>query len=185
MSIWRRALLSGVLLGLLGVLLVNAAWGSVPTSTTSLARTPQAKEKAEPSAQFLVDPGAGKYVRFGVEASAHEREKASKVVSGNLKARAAGNFATQCETLAMKAFLEVQGAEGGQGCPIVLRALAEPLSGTKKIRKDTLKGPITALRVKGNFGYALFHGSDHKDHAMEMEKEAGAWKVASIVTIEL
>jgi hypothetical protein len=146
---------------------------------------PGGNGKSEPSAQFLDNPGAGKYVRFGVEASTQEREKAGGVVSRNLKAREAAHFGTQCETLATKAFLEVQGAEGGQSCPVVLRALAEPLAGTKKIRTDTLKGPITALRVKGDLAYALFHGSDHKDHAMAMEKEAGVWKIASIITIEL
>ena len=66
-----------------------------------------------------------------------------------------------------------------------MKKLASPLSRTKEARKDTLTGSITALRVKGGQGYALYHGNDGTDYAVPLEKEGGTWKVSSIETKEL
>lgn len=70
-------------------------------------------------------------------------------------------------------------------CKLALEKLAKPLSGSKAFRVDTLTGEIAALRVKGNEGFALYHGNDGNDYEMPMEKEAGRWRVASIATLEL
>jgi hypothetical protein len=172
MSMRRGCLRAGLLLALVCLGLISAGLAD-------------ATGGSEPSAQFLKDEGAGKYVRFGVEASSREREAASKVVTKDLKAREAAHFATQCETLTLKAIAKIPGAETRKSCPAALREYAEPLAETKQVRRDTLKGPVAAMRIKGVLGYALFHDSDGSDYAVPLEKEGGSWKVGSIVTIEL
>jgi hypothetical protein len=63
--------------------------------------------------------------------------------------------------------------------------MAAPLKKTAKARADSLEGPIAVLRMKGNKGYALYHGTNHIDYAMLMVKEAGQWKVGALLASEL
>jgi hypothetical protein len=142
----------------------------------------------EPSSQFKATKADKKIVDFGEEAPPEEREAAGLVLAANFKAREAADFSTQCSSLSRQMLEQLSGPgkkEPAASCPSALRKLAEPLSGTKNIRKDTLGGPITALRCKGAGGYALFHGTDGGDYAMPMNKEGGEWKVGALVTTEL
>jgi len=138
------------------------------------------------STEFMQKGGNDQPATFGRIANVDEREAASHVLEKNLAARAAGNWAAQCATLTAGkiAQVEEQGKSfgGGHGCAANLRALAEPVSQTKKFRADTLKGPIEVFRVKGQLGYALYHGTGNKDYAMLMKKEGGEWKVARLAT---
>jgi hypothetical protein len=164
--------------------LVVAACGGGSSSSTDPAPAPGGQ--AEPSTQFLKPHGINnKAVRFGHEASAKEREEAGAVVAQSLKARAAAKFVAQCKTLNAKAIEEIPGAKGPRDCAKALEKFAKPLSSSKLVRKDTLSGPITALRVKGNRGVALYHGNDGKDYALTMAKEGGVWKISSVLTTEL
>jgi hypothetical protein len=140
---------------------------------------------SEPSAEFLKPKGKNKIAKFGEEASEEEREAVNQVVVENLEAREAADFSTQCDTLNMRAIKEIPNAKDHRGCPAALKKLAEPLSGSKEIRKDTMSGEIAALRVKGDRGYALYHGNDGKDYAVPLEKEDGEWKVSAIVVTGL
>jgi hypothetical protein len=135
----------------------------------------------------LKPKGKGKNTipKFGEEASVEEREAANAVVVASLKARQAADFAAQCETLDQAAMKEIPKAKNLQGCPAALKKFAEPLSATKKFRKNTLSGSIAALRVKGDEGYALFHGTDGTDYAVPLEKEDGVWKVSAVNAIQL
>ena len=141
----------------------------------------------EASAQFKATKANKQILNFGEEASDAEREAASSVLESNLRTREAADFASQCLTLNLKAIEAVVKPPKGKPseCAAALKKLAEPLKGTEEVRKDTLDGPITALRVKGKSGYALYHGNDGKDYAMSMEKEGGEWKVAALLTTEL
>ena len=122
---------------------------------------------------------------FGKEASTEEREAAGAVLTENFRARAAADFATQCATLSAKAIEQIPGMPKsgnlGKTCPAVLKRLATPLAQTAPARKNTLSGPIYALRTKGNLAQALFHGNDGKDYAILLEREAGTWKVGTLV----
>jgi hypothetical protein len=141
---------------------------------------------AEPSAEFLVSKGKNEIPKFGKEAGDDDRVEANEVVARSLKAREDADFATQCETLTLLAIEGIPGAKGRGDCPDALTNYAKPLSSSKGVRKDTLVGSdIAAMRVKGDKGYALYHGNDGKDHAVYLGKEDGEWKVASILTIEL
>jgi hypothetical protein len=162
---------------------------SSSSSTASFSSSPASSESGstvEPSAQFVKKKGDNTIAKFGREGSAEEREAANAVVVENLEAREDADFATQCETLTLALIKELNGGRKSRSkCPRLLKELAEPLSKTKKIRTDTLSGSITALRVKGREGYALYHGNDGKNYALPLEKENGHWRVNSLQTTEI
>lgn len=180
----RGGLQLGFAWALLALVLIVGGCGGSSSSSPSTTETGTG---AEPSAAFLKPKGEyNTIVRFGEEASGEEREAANVVVVKNLKARETGDWATQCATLNKLGLKEIPGVPGQeQECATLLKAFAEPIAKTKEFRKDWLSGPIAALRVKGEKGYALFHGSDGKDYALALEKEDGSWKVSSVTTIEL
>jgi hypothetical protein len=142
-------------------------------------------DSGEPSAGFLKPNSKNTIVKFGHEGSAAERRAVTLVVAKSLKAREAADFATQCSTLNKKGVAGVPGAIGPKDCAKALRKFAEPLSASEFVRKDTLSGPIDALRVEGERGYALWHGNDEKDWAVPLEKEGGAWKLSTVKAIEI
>jgi hypothetical protein len=176
------------LVGLFALLLVGCGGGGGSSSSGAVGG---GKDIAEPSKEFH-DPegpkGPEPVATFGKEAGDADRKEASAVLSANLTARQKADFATQCKTLGKRGLESFLGSGKGaqrSKCKKELKKLAEPLSGSKKIRADTLSGEIAALRVKGNQAWALFHGSDGKDNAMPMEREDGVWKVGAILTTEL
>ena len=170
----------GLCLALLGVAVIISGCGGGNSSSSS-----ESTSEAEPSAQFVKQKSDRRYAAFGAEASTQERETANTVVTENLKARAAADFETQCETLNKKAIAKIPGAKNEKGCPAALKKIAEPLSGSKELRANTLTGSIAALRVKGDEGFALYHGNDGKNWAVPLEKENGSWKVGALIMIEL
>jgi hypothetical protein len=156
---------------------VVSGCGGGSSSTQGSAET----AGAEPSTQFLKPHSKYKnLVKFGHEASAEVREEAGAVVAESLEARAAADFNAQCATLSMKVIAKLPDAKTRRDCAAALKEVAEPLPSTKEYREDTLSGSITAMRVKGDLGYVLYHGSDGKDYIVPMEKEAGTWKVGSL-----
>jgi hypothetical protein len=158
---------------------------------SSSSSSDSSSPETEASKQFLNAKGKNKIAKFGEEASVEEREAASKVLEENMKARAAGEWAKQCDLLAAKAIKSLEKAVEGLGIPSTkgcfknLSLEGEPKIETAKVRTNTMTGPIAALRVKGELGYALYHGTEKKDYAMPMEKEGGEWKVARLATIEI
>ncbi len=145
----------------------------------------------EASRSFLTPGQKSNFVAFGEESDEDEREAASEVLEGNLEARAVGEWAKQCASLTKAIRKEVEeeisfyGPKNQNSCARSLSAQARPASATRAIRSNTLTGPIDALRVKGERGYALYHGTQGKDYAMPMEKEDGEWKVDALTTKEL
>lgn len=172
--------LSAALLLATGVLAITGCGSSSSSTAAGEAGS------SRPSTEFTAKGGNDRPATFGVVASEEEREAASEVLEMNLKARAAGDWATQCATLTQgsieKLRADAPNIGGGKRCPGELKAAAEPLSVSKAVRADTLTGSIAVLRVKGKKAYALYHGTEHKDYAMEMEKEGGEWKVARLAT---
>jgi hypothetical protein len=168
-----------------------AACGSGSNSSSSAAGTGKDPASGEASAEFLVPHSPNnKLVRFGAEAPPTEREAASKVLKANYEARERAHFAAQCATLSKVLIEEIvgpskKGTAAAAACAGAVKSIAEPLNATKKVRADNLRAPIAALRMKGKKGYALYHGTDKKDHAMLMEKEKGEWKVGALLATEL
>jgi hypothetical protein len=185
-----RGRIGAALIAALAILVFVAGCGSssnAGSSTPSEESSTSESSGGEGAAEFLSKKGENKIVKFGEEADDEEREAASEVLEENFEAREAADFATQCETLTKGAIKKVE--EGppnlGAGCEKAVELAAEPLAETKEIRANTLNGPIAALRIKGNKGYALYHGTKNKDYYIEMEKVGDEWKVDRLISTEL
>lgn len=133
--------------------------------------------------------GDNRPAAFGEPAGQEELEAAAKVLEESLEARAVGDWAKQCATLAPGAIGKIEADApnfgAGKGCANGLGAEAKPLSGSKAARANSITGPISVLRVKGKHAYLLYHGAKHKDYAMPMGKEGGEWKVGRVTTINV
>jgi hypothetical protein len=167
----RTALAAAAALALVA-LAVAGCGGSSSGSTGgsgSSPPTPGFSKQAKPAA-------------FGEEAKASERNVASQLLERNRSARARSVYAIECETMsapAAEAIKESGSSATGkeETCAEALEAEAE--NTPRELLENPLVGPISALRVEGNQGYALWHGKDEKDYAMKMELENGEWKVAA------
>jgi hypothetical protein len=177
LRIWFLGL---VLLAVAGIAGCGGGDGSSGTASSESA--------VERSAQFN-DPSKNEPIAtFGTESGEIEREAASRVLAESLAARQKAEFAKQCGTLGKRGLESVFGEKSTKApskCKAELEKIAQPLSRTKEIRKDTLDGEIAALRIQGTQAFALYHGNDGKDWAMPMEEEGGAWKVGGLLGIEL
>lgn len=133
---------------------------------------------------------ANKIPTFGETADEDEREAASEVLEENLRARADGDWQTQCDTLSPEAvedvaeIAKIQNIEGG-GCAKELEARAEPLQQTKGLRAYDLSGSIDELRAEGDLGYAIYHGKGGQEYAMPMERVDGEWRVGAVLEEQL
>jgi hypothetical protein len=176
----------GLALALLSLALIAAGCGGGSPSSASPSDSGSGEET---SADFPNTKATVKIVTFGKEGSTAEREAANAVVVKSLETREAGEWIGQCATLNKTGMREIPGFPGVAGevkeCAKLLKKFASPVSATKKVREDQLQGSISVLRVKGEKGYALFHGKDGNDYALGLEKEGGAWKVSAVNTILL
>ena len=187
MSMGRENFRIGLLLALLILALAAAGCGGGGSSSggsSSSSTSSDPSSGPEPNATFKTSHGGKKIVNFGEEASLDEWEAANVVVVKNLKAREAGDWAGQCETLSQSGIKEIRGTEKRSECPARLEEIGKPAS-TKALRKDTLPGDIQVLRVKGNRAYALYNGNDGQDYAVPLEKEDGRWRVTRLTMIPL
>ncbi len=160
--------------------------GSTAGGSSSGAEGSTAAEagSSKPAAGFVKKGANNSLAEFGTEAPAEEREAASTVLEENLKARASGDYATQCESLSARSLKKIEENSGPLGKqPCAQKLGAEAKKAPTGLLEDTMTEPVAALRVKGNRGWALYHGKGGKNYAMAMEKEAnGEWKVASLTT---
>jgi hypothetical protein len=169
--------------------------GSAPATSSSTAKSEDstsgsegsASTQAEPSRQFLAPTGENEIPKFGKEADAAEREAVSKIVAESQQARAAGDWATQCATLAASVIKTLEKTASpllsGHSCAKELEA--EAANVPKYILANTMTGPIDALRVGPKSGYALYHGTKGVDWAVPITKEGGEWKVGALLPIKL
>lgn len=180
---FRRGKVVAVLGAVALLALVAAGCGGSGSSTAG-----ESGAGASPSKEFLGPKEANAQAKFGQEASAAERSEVSGTVEASLQARGERDWAGQCATLsasvkknlrklAKKARVPIH------GCAAELGALGK--GAPSKVLEDNMAGPVAVFRVKGNRGYALYHGNDQKDWAMPMVKEGGEWKAASLVAEEL
>jgi hypothetical protein len=154
----------------------------------SSARTSPSPRSSAPAEARTSPPTRGfskraKLAAFGYEARAAERQEASDILERNLKARAVGDYATQCKTLSQPVVEAIEKSRYRQNCENTLKI--EDLLIPPKKTADTMKGPIAALRVQGPVGFALYHGKGGTDYAMRMERENGKWMVGEVLTAKL
>lgn len=175
------------------ILVVTGCGGSSSGATGSTSGTSAeagSTESSSSGSDGSSAPAAGfskkaKQASFGEESSDEEREQASELLERNLSARDAGNFEEQCETFSAPVVKVIE--EGGnsaiggkKSCAEILEAEAE--KAPPGLLENNMVGPISALRIKGNEGYAVYHGTKNQDYAMKMEKENGEWLVGAALT---
>ena len=158
------------------------------TAATGCGSGSSDANETEAGKTFLKKGAKNTIPKFGEEASSDERDAASEVLEENFEARAAGEWAKQCESLTKKQLDEIdkESILGPKGtCVEDIERQALPLTASKGVRENTMTGPIDALRVKDSRAWALYHGVKGKDYAMPMKKEGDEWKVDSLTTTEL
>lgn len=184
----RLLLIAAVVIA--GVMMIGGCGGgSSASGGGSSPSGPSSVGSKVPSHEFMKKGRENRWASFGEVASEDEREAASKVLEGNLRARQAGEWEAQCASLTRKAMKEQAPTPGDEplvkACAKSLKGMARPLKVSAAVRKDNLTGEIDILRIKDERGVALFHGQGSTDYAMSMEKEDGEWKVAALLTEEL
>jgi hypothetical protein len=135
-----------------------------------------------PSRQFLIREGDNVVQTFGREATKAEREQASEVIHGWMKARAAQDWAKDCSYFSRQ-YIRILVAEDAakvtkgkvKNCPQALAFFGHEASGSYR---NNLSGPIDSLRVSARLGYAQYHGNDGHDWVISMNREDGKWLVA-------
>jgi hypothetical protein len=169
---------------LAAVVIVAAGCGG--SSATGSSATEKTGSQEGASSQFGGTAAADSIVKFGEEADAAELEEVDATLEKSFDARAAKDWAAQCATLSKYAIKQVEknlAVVWQKGCRGALKGLGQ--NAPKSILENNISGAVVAFRVKGNRGYALFHGTDKKDWAMPMEKEGAAWKVGGLVAEEV
>lgn len=148
-----------------------------------------ANPSPEGSESFRVPGGDNSVQDFGDEADEEEREAASKVVVGFLRARAQGNWGAVCSYMAAAALKPIKqlGSRApqlsGKDCPELLEMLTG--SASASTRASTIGSGIDSLRFEGERGFALYHGTDGKDYFIPLINEGGEWKIGALAPSEL
>ncbi|HEX3040915.1 MAG TPA: hypothetical protein VHP56_02345 [Solirubrobacterales bacterium] len=192
----KGGLIGGLVLLVLAVAVVGCGGGSsTAASTGETAGDDQPFPNVQGVAREFLLPGGDNLVQtFGEEASATEREKASKVVHVWMKARVAEDWAADCKYLAEEYVRELVwdalgvSHEKVTNCHEALAFFGTASSGTSG---NTLTGPIDSLRVRatkvGNTeeeAYAQWHGPKGIDWVLPMRKELGGWRIYSASPLE-
>jgi hypothetical protein len=136
-----------------------------------------------PSREFLIRGGDNAVQTFGREGSKAEREQASEVIQGWMKARAAQNWKKDCSYFARAYIHELVDEDATKvthgrvkTCPQALAYFGHLASGSNY--KNNLSGPIDSLRVEEGHGYAQYHGNDGHDWVVGVFREHGRWLVS-------
>lgn len=177
---------------LLANVLMACGGGGASTNSTSTGSNGGSETTGKAAIQgsrgFLTPGGDNSVQNFGSEAAGAELSDASAVLTAYMRARAKDEWTAECTYLAHAATapLEQLAASSprlkGGGCGAILKALegGTPIS----TRADTMHGDVASLRVKGDRGFALYHGTHGVDYFIPMVKEAGRWKVGSLAPDE-
>jgi hypothetical protein len=182
---WKRgAALVATVLAAVG----TGCGGGSASTDVSATSDPFAGYPEGPTREFIV-PGGGDNViqTFGREATPSEREQASRVIQGWMRARAAQAWKKDCSYWSKKARKSItedaHGVTDGRvkNCPQALAYFGPSASGDYK---NNLAGPIDSLRVGEGHGYAQYHGSDGRDWIVPVDQEGGKWLVATGAPIE-
>lgn len=150
------------------------------TTASKGAESNPSASGSEPSKEFLGSGRNGELAKIGKESSPAEREAASLALQKSLNARAAGDWATQCETLAASAVEQFEKSASALSPSTTCAKGLEAQAGSLPpfARANTMTGPIDAFRInQGINGFAFWHGTEGRDFVIPMIKQDGGWKV--------
>jgi hypothetical protein len=162
-----------------------------PGPANESSNPPDRGEVSSQSAEFQKYSQRGKLhlAEFGDEAGSDSRREAEAVLVSYLEATGQEDWAKACAYLSPLATAQFEAAKqiSGQSCGKTLARFAKS-SRRKEGNGDSpiyASRGIASLRIEegglagAGAGFALFHGSDGKDHWMAMKVEDGAWKIIS------
>jgi hypothetical protein len=172
----KRALLA---LALVAAMVGTGCGGDSAGGTSS--STEKVAYPEGPSREFYV-PGGDNLIQFyGREASAAEREGASRTIEAWMRARAASDWVKVCRysdaattDYAIRIAVELTKRKI-KDCT---KAMAIVFSRTARLPANTLTGPIDSLRVGEGRGYVQYHGRGGRDWIVPVTREEGEWKAA-------
>ncbi len=172
----RRSILVLVCIAVLTALGCGGGSGSETTASTEEIAYPEG-----PSREFYVPDGDNLIQFYGREASAAERERASRTIQAWMRARAAGDWAKVCRhsdaaTADYASRIAIQLT--GQRIEDCTKAMAIVFDRTDRLTANTLTGPIDSLRVGEGRGYVQYHGRGGRDWIVPVTREDGEWKAA-------
>lgn len=142
----------------------------------------------EASAEFRTPGGDNSIQNYGEEADEAELEAATEVLEAFLTARAASDWAGQCQYLGavavkpLERLAEQSPQLKGKDCAAILKTLSASLPAPT--RANTLTEGVASLRVEGDRAFALYHGPKGVDYFVSMVKENGEWKVGALAPTE-
>lgn len=141
-----------------------------------------------PTREFIVPYGDNAVQEYGREATAAEREQASRTIAAWMRARAAQDWKRDCSYFSRGyrhslVATDAVNASGGKvkNCAQALAYFGHQASGSYKNNFD---GLIASLRVGKDHGYAQYHGDDGHDWIVPVEWEGGKWWVANATPID-
>src|SRR5215212_6387775 len=135
-----------------------------------------------PARSFIASGQLDSTVIYGHEASDPERDQASHVVTGWMRARSRRAWGKDCHHMSLvvkKPLLkDAHGVTQGRAktCAQALSYFGSQASGNLV---NTMTGPIDSFRVEDDHGFALYHGRSGHDWAVTMDREGGKWKVSA------
>jgi len=180
----RHSVFSALLaLGALLSLVLSACGGSdsSSTSTTTSSQGKEAKAKVVAKAE---KEAAVRIRHFGHEAIAAQIEQVEASLARYLSAQAAADWVEACSYLPRQKRAELSHIAAatvqikGRGCAGLLATVTEELSPSE--RSELGNADVTAVRVEGDRGYAIYALPGGAQLATPVWLEGGEWKVAGI-----
>jgi hypothetical protein len=144
------------------------------------------KEQAGKATPFLVIGADNSIPTYGSEGSGSQKREAQAGLSNYLKAWEGEEWGKACALMGATSQRQLRLLAEGSGreapnCPAAFAALAK--YNPARQRKVVLVGSLSAFRVKGNKGFALFYGPHRQQFMMPMVREGGAWKVSQSIAL--
>lgn len=139
------------------------------------------------SKQFRVPKGFDNSVQeYGQEAGQSEFEEAATAMHGYFDSLAAGNWAAACQYTgksvveSLEKLAELSGKElKDAGCAALMAATWDRVDNAilVVVAKEADAG---SLRVEGDHAFLIYYGQEKKKELLQMDREDGHWKVASL-----
>ncbi len=149
--------------------------GGSSASTTSTSPSGSAGSRSQPA-------GDNSIQTFGQEATGSDRSSLTGAFGGYLGAMAVRDYSKACTFLSRQTTKSLEQIVVAQlrakGCTAILPKL---LSGSASVNaRQQAAGAITAVRVKGDRAFVLYHAPGARLYTLTMVREKGAWKVTTL-----